>query len=553
VAESGVAAPDLASEPSPPPPADRGPLWNAGLLVATWAVVAVGVGLRVRQWAFARPLWVDELLLWRSTRHETFGSLLHPLRGSQSAPVGWLWLQHVVLAVFGDGERALRLVPLLFGCGALALVALLARRLLGPVAALVATAGTACSPVLIYYSNEYKQYSSDVFWTLLLLLVATVWLAEPCWRHAAILGGTAAVAVWFSAAAVLAGVGLFVALGLAELVGRRWRRLAMLAAAGAGVAVSLLPEYFLVLAKNAHDPALREYWRRAFPPEPFTWDGYGRWLGSELRSMLIRPLALHPGWLVVALLVSGAVVLGLRNLPILLAMLLAAVVTVAAATARSYPLADRLVLFLTPIVLIAQAAALDVARLVPKWAGSLPRVGFAAAALAGLAGLVALTVPNVHDAATTAAHPFIQEDGRTVLRYIAEHRGPRDLVLVDRRGSIYAADYYARRVGLGSFGTIDVTSASPTCAPGLAQRLLVREHAYDRIWLVFTHLIINTVVADRAQIATIGHHVTTVTAVGGTADLYDLTVTPDDAGRTSELLREPPYRCLLIDENPPPA
>src|SRR6266550_3173471 len=107
----------------------RGARAEAWLTATTWVVVAFGVALRMRQWLFGRPLWVDELLLHRSMRGQTFGSLLHPLPGSQSAPIGWLWAQHVVMRTFGDSERALRLLPLIFGCATLVVAVLLARRL----------------------------------------------------------------------------------------------------------------------------------------------------------------------------------------------------------------------------------------------------------------------------------------------------------------------------------------------------------------------------------------------------------------------------------------
>src|SRR6266496_3962980 len=48
---------------------------TVALAVATWLVVAAGVALRMRQWLFNRPLWTDELLLYRSTHGQTFRSL----------------------------------------------------------------------------------------------------------------------------------------------------------------------------------------------------------------------------------------------------------------------------------------------------------------------------------------------------------------------------------------------------------------------------------------------------------------------------------------------
>jgi Dolichyl-phosphate-mannose-protein mannosyltransferase len=528
---------------------------DAALAIATWVVVAVGVALRMRQWLAARPLWLDELLLLRSTRDQTFGSLLDPLPGSQSAPVGWLWAQHVVMRVLGDGEQALRLLPLAFGCASLIVVALLARRVLGPAAALAATCLTACSPLLVYYSNEFKQYSSDVFWTQLVLLVAAGVAARPelRLRQAAVLGGVAAIAVWFSDPALLTGAGVFGALGLVALARRQWRRLVVLVGCAVPFATSAAIEYVLVLSKRLSDPALLAYWQRTFPPRPLAVDSYTPWLRFTVSRLLYRPLVLHPGWLVVALLVAGTLALGVRNRPVLLALLLPAGATLAVATAGVYPPSGRLVLFLVPTVFVVLAASLDLAGLVARRGGLLLRgrlllrAGLAAAALAGLAALAA---PNIGQAAKYTARPGVREDARTVMSYVAAHRGPRDLVLVDRRAGIYAAAHYGPRLGMGSFGTIDVAPQSAACVPSMTRRLLVSRRAYDRVWLVYVHVRRPSLRQYRAELATVGHLATSVRAPGGGVDLYDLAAGPDDPGRGSPMLRARGHHCVRIAENP---
>jgi hypothetical protein len=138
--------------------------------LAIWAVVALGVGLRVRQWWYGRAFWLDELLLIRAMSEQKIGEVLTPLNLAQSAPPGWLAVEHVLIGL-APGERGARLLPLLFGVGALVLTALLARTLLGGPAALVATAIAAFSTRLIQYSSELKQYSADGFWLQLVLLL----------------------------------------------------------------------------------------------------------------------------------------------------------------------------------------------------------------------------------------------------------------------------------------------------------------------------------------------------------------------------------------------
>ncbi len=506
----------------------RGARAEAWLTATTWVVVAFGVALRMRQWLFGRPLWVDELLLHRSMRGQTFGSLLHPLPGSQSAPIGWLWAQHVVMRTFGDSERALRLLPLIFGCATLVVAVLLARRLVSPPTVLAVACLLSFWPWLIYYSNEFKQYSSDAFWTLLVLLLA-VRLAsrpDPRWRQVAAFGGAAAVAVWFSTATALTVGGVFGALALVALAQRRWRRLGMIIAGAVPVMVTLAAGYALVLSTNATDPALQAYWKRTFPPTPLGLHNYADWVRRIGLGLLVRPLNLRPWGLAVALLVAGAAVLAVRHRQALLILLLPA-----AAPA-----------------LVLVAASLDLWALPPKGAGRLIGVGLAAAALAGL---VALAVPNARVATRGAIRPWVGEDARTVMRYVATHRKPGDIVLVDQRATIYAAQYYSPRVGMRPFGTIALVSKGSGCIPGLAQSWLsAREHG--TAWVVYSHVTPPEIRRYRAYMATVGHHVTWIPAPGASVDLYDLAAAPDDPGGV-HMRPAPGHDCVQLNDNPPPA
>jgi len=67
--------------------------------------------------------------------------LFQALDRGQVAPVGYLLLTKITVLLFGESEFAFRLVPFLASVVALALFWLLARRLLGPAGALVATTG----------------------------------------------------------------------------------------------------------------------------------------------------------------------------------------------------------------------------------------------------------------------------------------------------------------------------------------------------------------------------------------------------------------------------
>lgn len=515
------------------------------LAAAGWLVVALGVALRVRQWFAGRSFWLDENALWLAMQGQGFGELVRPLPLVQAAPIGWLWAEHAVMVTFGDGERSARLMPLLFGCGAVVLAAVLARRVLGPVAALAATVLVAFSPLLVYYSNEFKQYSADVFWSLLLVLLGVV-LAErevlrPRW--AAGLGATAATCVWFSHAAALTAAGVLGALGLLALLDRQWRRLLLLVAAGVSLAVSLAVDYAVALSKAVDNTDLQTYWRLGFPPRPLRPGSFAGWVADSVPRLLDRPLALSHQGLVLALLVAGLAVLGARRSRVLLVLLMPLAVLLAAAVLRAYPAADRLVLFAVPTVLLVLAAPLDLLR---RHRSRAATALAAIVAVAVAAGLTVLAAPSLRQAGVYAVHPMEKEETKTVLGHIARHIQPGDLVLFD--SDHYAVQVYGPRVGLSKSVVRLVGPAVPSCQPDAVNAALRQQ--YRRVWLAwghpFSYIPASARDGYRANLATIGRRVDSVRATGSGADLYDLTLPAEDPDRTDPLLRARSTRCLTL-------
>jgi hypothetical protein len=148
-------------------------LWTLGVPLV---LLLLGTAVRLRQYAGARSLWLDEAFLAESlTTRGPVELVSEPLAYSQSAPLGWLLAVRSVVAVAGTSEQALRLVPLLCGLAALPLAWLLARRLLPAgaesAAVPVVVALVALSPPLIGYSNELKPYSADVAAVLLVVVL----------------------------------------------------------------------------------------------------------------------------------------------------------------------------------------------------------------------------------------------------------------------------------------------------------------------------------------------------------------------------------------------
>jgi dolichyl-phosphate-mannose-protein mannosyltransferase len=165
--------------PDAPAGTTRAAARSGHLLVTT--LVLIGVGLRCWEWLQPRSLWLDEQYIALGLREQPYGGLVGVLPYSQSAPVGWVWLEKFLFSIGGDGERLLRTPALLAGCLGVFTAAVLARRLFATPAAVLLTGLVAISPTLVYYCAMVKPYAFDVTATTVLVLFA-IRSVDPAFR-----------------------------------------------------------------------------------------------------------------------------------------------------------------------------------------------------------------------------------------------------------------------------------------------------------------------------------------------------------------------------------
>ncbi|MGH7754594.1 MAG: glycosyltransferase family 39 protein, partial [Gemmatimonadales bacterium] len=226
------------------------------------AILGAGVVLRVAQYLSNQSLFVDEAMLSLNIATRSWLGLLSPLDYGQTSPVPFLWAERAAVLLGGVNEFALRALPLLAGAALPFAVWRFTRRFLAPREALLATAFTSFSPILIQFSAMVKPYTVDALVAVILahLTLDVVEAVESgkAWRRL-IAAGVAALLVSTPAPFVLAGVGL--ALILAPRVRERpgWARQAGIAAAVWGGVFVL--QYVLLYRSVATSPYMHEYWR----------------------------------------------------------------------------------------------------------------------------------------------------------------------------------------------------------------------------------------------------------------------------------------------------
>jgi hypothetical protein len=462
-----------------------------------WLIIATGALFRLQQFVLNRSFWHDETLLATAFIDRGFAQLvLEPLANNQAAPVGYLVLVKLITVLLGTHEWTLRLVSLLSGLATLPLAVALARLGFASFAARATLVGlVAVSPVLVYYSTEFKQYQGDVLCTLLIRWLTLRFRPDRCREDAFWLALAGAVGIWFSHAIdfVLAGSGLALWLEMA----RRRERKAWIAVNAVGLVwlVSFVADYLVALRAVPHNAYLAGFWATSFAPVPPTTLADLHWyreaaLGLVYLGFLQMGTAFRevlPGWFsgpvhaLLVLTVLGSVALAFQRVRAAAMGAITLMAVLGASSLHLYPFRARLILFLVPFVFFALAALVQQLHELP-----LQRAApWLAAGLA--AGLLWMPLRlSLH----FVRHPHNYQDIRGALQYIADHRQPGDHAMFSS-WTFPAYSFYAPRTGLGDMPQFVYQPTANEVHNILATvRRICQDPTSGRTWVLATNQIV---------------------------------------------------------------
>jgi len=454
-------------------------LWTAGLIV----MVGAGIYLRAVEYAANRSLWLDEAALAQNVLHLPLGELAAGRLGdNQVAPPGFLLATRGVAAIGGGSEQALRLIPFVAGVGLLGIFGWWAGRRLGALGGFAATALLALSWPLVYYSNEFKQYSLDA------LIAFSLWASvgkildgDFSARRAAATGAAGVAALWFSQPAIfsLAALGVMGLAGAVKANRSRaaWRWMAVGAAWAGFFALLLWLSYDTALGNTAlyayHDELFLRLWPAGVFRDVARVGGWENWKLATADAS---------AWFWLGLVFVGAWAAwrnaGSRRETIFLG--LGIFFTALASALRFYPLSARLLLFLLPGLFWWAGRGVDAVTSAAQGR----KLGLPVA-LALLIGLW----PLARAAVAEARAPSAREQLRPVVEELGRRARPGEAVLVFDL-TRYAFDYYWARVAHAEVTVREVRFErdEPATAAEVAVKLapLFKERP-ARVWLVTTH------------------------------------------------------------------
>jgi hypothetical protein len=477
-----------------------------------WGIVILGILLRVRLYLLNRSFWGDEASVAVNIVNRSFAGLTQLLDYHQAAPIGFLYIEKLSIAILGNRDYILRLFPLVAGTLAIYLLGRFSRAAFGK-AGLFAVVMFSISWWLVYYSSELKQYSSDVMVALLL-----VYLASNCFKKRGqskdflLLGIAGSIMIWISHPSVFVMVGIGLALALEKLSRKEFVPWLWILGIGLGWLASFGLEYLISLRHIVADGYLLRYWRKAYAPLP-PWSNKGWYLNTYFSFLFF---AFHRAdnvmaAITLAMTAIGAISLIIRNKKYALLVISPFVMVTIASALQRYPLKNRFMLFLIPFVFLLMAEGFrGIYGLVARWKPNIAAVFSTLLALA----VVWQIAPITYEKAISGG----REDIRPVIQYVAENRQPEDIIYV-----FYLTDpvfhYYAPLYGLDTGNImIGVYYTNGRVAFQSFKDDVDRLYGNPRVWFIFSELVD---CVDCTEGDTQGYYLNTINNFGVMIDYFD--------------------------------
>ncbi|MBE5847915.1 MAG: hypothetical protein E7300_09600 [Lachnospiraceae bacterium] len=374
-------------------------------------VIAVTLGITFWHNLQGANLWHDEAMLAYSICNRSLPELLtQPLAYNQSAPILYIVIVKLFATVFGTSEFILRLPSWLSFAALLAVYYMMAKRICNHKAPLLETAALSCIPILISYSCEFKQYTTEAFAVLLVFLLYGLYRAGKFSWPVMILSGGLCILLGNPVCFLLGGILTYHFLEGILLAEKRVQIRQSIY--GGMIVLAIFAAYYF-------------YWLR-----PVIMDGYmvDFWTDFKLvcgdrkeilhSLVLIRDILnkLGPLWIVVTAGALAAVLMAAfmktQKCMVVMVTLLCAIITAAASLMGRFPLKDRMFVFAYPLLLLLCFEILN--RLWEKVAAAgVVTIIFAIAFMISNCGFVSYLTPE--------SFIFSREEIRTQVEFLRDH------------------------------------------------------------------------------------------------------------------------------------
>lgn len=331
--------------------------------ILLYAILAAGVFLALIQYFFNRSLWLDEAMLAISIVTVNAIDLFKPLKFDQVAPILFLQSERLFSQLIPNSELGLRLFPLISYLVALFAFFRIIRILFSNVYTQIVTlAFIVFNSAIIYYSNEAKQYMTDVMVLSVVnyLILRTYKIQRYKYILLAIIG---VISIYFSNVSVIilfsAGIYWFIQ----EF--RKTRFLVFIWVFGSwGLAFGIY--YFFFILGHPARTVMLDYWKGANAFLPLNPTDPALYLFLFEKTQIILGVLSNSKSVILGMLFGILVFLGFINLIIkrkdkafLMLFSLPLIVHLSLSAFQFYPFDKRLILYMIPNFIIVLGYSFD--------------------------------------------------------------------------------------------------------------------------------------------------------------------------------------------------
>lgn len=325
-------------------------------ILSVLIIIAIGIFLRTYIYLQGASIFGDEGSLVANFYDKGYLDLFFPLKYEQGAPPFFLIISKFMLMKFGLNVYLLRLVPYLSSIASLVLFSVLCTKIFKRhISVLVAVFLFSFSIPLVEFSQVLKQYSSDVLFSIIAMLVVLSLDFEKVDRKKAIiLGFLIAVSFWFSYTIVFIALSLSIIFIVKSALSKNNSNLKNSIIFALINLFGFLLYYFTNLHGAASSTALHAFWVNVFGFFPNTQDEF-----SSLNYFIFNNDSLE-GLVISALLFIFGIEFLFKNDKFKFWVIVTPILCVLVAGAfHLYPASNRQIMFLIPNIIIIMSASLD--------------------------------------------------------------------------------------------------------------------------------------------------------------------------------------------------
>jgi len=441
-------------------------------------IALVGVILRIRQYLTGRSLWVDEAMLALNIVNRNFFDLFKPLDYDQGAPIGFLLIEKLFNLLFGRNELVLRFFPLILGLLSLWVFYLLLKRFTHGASLAIAFALFALNPRLIYYSSEVKQYSGDIFITIVLLLIASHVYEKPSGKRLGVLAILGLIALWFSHPSLFILAGIGVSLLISYIQKRDFKIIRPIIGMGILWLANIFILYLLTLGQLNNNSFMVTYWQDAFAPMPPWSNLKWFWTTFQANADVHFAVTITP-WLLLVLILAGWTGLFAQKRQMAASITWMMFFVLLASFLKFYPSLERMVLFLIPVGILLIGSFLELVNNKLQSNLTLSKLITLALCLYLFWGAAPLTFDQF-------ISPKYFEHIRPAMDYLQGTWKDSDSMYISN-GGVPAFEYYAPMYGLEN---ADFISGQPDNYnnPDTMLERLDSLKGKQRVWILLSHV-----------------------------------------------------------------